>query len=181
MSEIHTKLKKLLALAREGVGGEKDNAQERLESLMRKHGITLDQLDGEERKLEWFRLSAGDYGKRLFYQTLRKVCGECPDTYKSTYKRGQLGADVTVAEKVEIELRYPAYAAALQKEMDVCFSAFIHVNNIFPDDGPSPDPGDINLAEIERLIMAMKGMKPVEIHRALGDGVQDRAFNQLKI
>lgn len=38
---IKAKLRKLLELARQGVGGEKDNAQSILGKMLTKHGLTL--------------------------------------------------------------------------------------------------------------------------------------------
>ncbi len=166
MDTITEKLRKLLSLARQGVGGERANAQDRLESMMLKHGITLTDLEGEERAMHWFRPANGDYGKRLFYQVMFAVTGE-KSTWKSRQRRGQVGAKVTAAEKIEFELKYSAYVPALRKEMDVQYKAFVQVNKIFHSDSPGDEPSEIDLEEIRRVMLAMRGMEPVPVLRAL--------------
>ena len=46
--KIKAKLIKLFALARQGVGGEKENAKSVLDKLLTKHGLTLEDLDSEQ-------------------------------------------------------------------------------------------------------------------------------------
>ena len=169
MNAVHEKLRKLLALARQGVGGERRNAQSLLEALMEKHGVTLDTLEGERQKLCWLRPSRTPFGKKLFGQTLFAVVGK-RTTWKSARFSGSVGVDMTPAERVEFELRYAAYVPALKKELSVCYSAFVQINNIFHKDAAPAEAGEIDQEEIERLVMAMRGMKVVPVRPAITGG-----------
>ena len=169
MNPVHEKLMKLLALAARGEGGERANAQAKLESMMRKHGVTIEDLKGEHARMEWFKHFRGVLEKKLMYQVIASVCGRDIDTWMSKKKRGRIGVIVTKAQQVEIELKYAAYVASLQKELEITYKAFVHTNEIFcsneVDFPASRDP--IDLEELKRLAMAMAGMKPVEVRQAL--------------
>lgn len=65
-------LRKLKALAEKGVGGEKINAQKKLEALMQKNGITEDELD-EETAIECLFNISGIRERRLLMQIIYKV------------------------------------------------------------------------------------------------------------
>lgn len=164
-SHILQKLKKLLTLANEGIGGEKVNARERLETLMRKHGVSLEELGEEKREIQWFRPARGHFEKKLLYQVMAAVCG-IRSTWSHPKRKGQIGLEITTAEHIEIDLRYSAYLAGLKTEMDVCYRAFVHTNKIFHPDAPKSD-SPMDDEEMVRLGMAMLGMTPVKIHQAL--------------
>jgi hypothetical protein len=166
MDNLHDKLRKLLTLAQVGIGGEKVNAQSRLEALMEKHGISLSDLETENYTLEWFKADKSDYGKQLLYQTMRAVCG-VRDYWTSKKRPGQHAMEMTKAEKIEIEIRYSAYLESLKKEMEICYSAFVQINKIFHKDSPPADPSETDEQEIKRLALAMMGMKPVPINKQL--------------
>ncbi len=166
MSDIHEKLRKLLALAQQGIGGEKTNAQARLEALMQKHGIQLSELEDEAKKTQWFKPARGSIERRLLFQVISQVCGNT-STWKNKSKPGRIGVEVTKSQHLEIDLRYSAYLIALQKQMDITFSAFIHTNQIFPDGPASDAPSKLSDTELKQIAIAMLGMSKVKIHRTL--------------
>lgn len=166
MIDIHEKLRKLLLLARQGVGGEKENAQSLLESLMKKHGVTVDDLGEESREMQWFAPERGEFEKRLMQQVIAAVCGNV-STWRCAGKRGQIGVETTKSDGLEINLRYDAYVTAMKKEMAICYSAFVQTNRIFHDDAPEADGSEVNADEIRRLALAMLGMSRVPIRRTL--------------
>jgi hypothetical protein len=166
MSDIHEKLRKLLALAQQGIGGEKENAQSRLESLMKKHGVTIDEIGEESREMQWFKPERGTFEKRLMLQVLAAVCGNV-STWRCAGKRGQIGVKVTKSEQLEINLRYDAYVVAMKKEMAICYSAFVQTNKIFHADAPHADESEVDMVELTRIALAMMGMSRVPIRRTL--------------
>jgi hypothetical protein len=168
VNPIHEKLRKLLVLAQQGVGGERDNAQALLEALMAKHGVCLSDLLEETRTMQWFKPAQGIYEKHLLHQVIGAVVGKC--SMWSDKRKGKsrlVGVEVTKAERLEIDLRYPVYLKAMKAEMKICYSAFVQKNQIFHSDSSPADLSDVDLKELERILMAMRGMEKVEIQRTL--------------
>lgn len=70
---VRRRLQKIAQLAERGVGGEKAAAQAMLERQLRKHGITLADLDVFIKR-EWTEISTTcDYDLQLLEQVIRKV------------------------------------------------------------------------------------------------------------
>lgn len=163
---LKARLRKLLALSQQGIGGEKDTAAAMLERMLRKHGIAPEALESDFRSLVFFKPDKIPLGNRLLAQVMATVCGRDRQLYRHRTKPGY-GIEVSEFERIEIELRYAAYSDALSKEIERCYIAFLHVNRIFPntpppDDSPPPDP-----EELQRLLHSMRGMTPTPIHSAL--------------
>lgn len=124
--KIKRRMRKLLALAERGVGGEKDNANRMLKKLMLKHDITADSLISENKKRHWFK--HGTYPqKRLLVAIICSVC----DT-QECLKRGRftLGIDCTEYQRAQIELQWSVYKSALKEQIQAMVTAFIWKNEI---------------------------------------------------
>lgn len=168
MSDIHEKLRKLLSLAHQGVGGEKENARTKLEAMMKKHGISLDEIDGDTREMRWFKHVNGEFERRLMLQVISSVCGDRA-AWRSRSKRLKIGVEVTKAEQLEINLRYDAYVVALKKELRLCYRAFVQTNEIFHESAEKVEKSNLDPAEVRRMALAMLGMARVAIPRGLLD------------
>lgn len=82
-AKVEAKLRKLLALAQRGEGGEKDNAQRMLEKLLARHGMSIDDLVDDRREIRWFPIST-KYDRKLAAQIMSKVCNsDSPGLYIS--------------------------------------------------------------------------------------------------
>lgn len=66
-------LRKLRALAEQGVGGEKLNAQKKLEEMLKKYNISDKELDEETVELYHFKVR-GERERLLIAQIMYKVC-----------------------------------------------------------------------------------------------------------
>lgn len=165
--DLQAKLKKLLTLARQGIGGERTNAQRALEKLMAKHNITLDDLDHETQKLTWLTPAKGKHEKSLLYQTISAVVTSDRTIYKSRYYPGKIGIELTPAEEIEIQLRYGLYLHSLKTQFDITYKAFVQINHIFHSDAPPASESETDPEEIKRMALAMMGMTRVPIHLAL--------------
>lgn len=124
-------LQKIKALAEQGVGGEKESAQKILDQLMKKYGISEEDLLEEKVALEWFRYK--DYlEKRLLDQIIYMVMGDV-DTYKKSGGRHKLvGVYCTVYKKIEIEANYEFFKNAFINEFKIFYVAFCNKNRLFP-------------------------------------------------
>ena len=129
--KVETRLRKLLALAERGRGGEKVNAKVILAILLKKHGLTLSDISDEEKSRCWFKYK-GKTQERLLAQVILKTAGRDVSLWERKPKGSKVGADVTKCQMVEIEMLFDIYKVALSEELDFAFEAFIHKNNIFP-------------------------------------------------
>lgn len=85
MERITDKLKKLLALAERGYGGEAENARRLLEAQLNKYELTLEDLlnEGKKRRILKYR---GEEELRLVIQVLASVLGSKNEVFNgSTY------------------------------------------------------------------------------------------------
>ena len=86
------------------------------------------------------------------------------------YKR----QECTAAERLEIEISFEFYNAALQQELERFYSAFLHKNGIFPantiDELPeAPEP---DIEEARRISMMMAGMDEHTRRKMLESGAR---------
>lgn len=159
---------KLLALARRGVGGERENAQRFLEKLLSKHGLTLADLDdATETPTPHFFKYRGSTEKRLFVQLVCTVLG------KNSFSRRRSGSnyviEVTRAQAMEIELAFDVHRKALAKHLDRAFIAYIQTNRLTGVHDPDEDakPGTLSREDVEAIMAMMAAMRPTEVLKRL--------------
>lgn len=160
---ILERIKAVQALAERGDRGEKENAAAMLERLMKQYGITETELAEDRREIAWFRFKT-PLERRLLNQIIYTVTGRAGYSCVGMHTnrpRKMLGLECTAAERLEIEFSFEFYNAALEKELDRFYIAFLQKNRIFPDNpiDDVPDAGEINLEEAQRLSMMMAGME----------------------
>lgn len=63
--------KKLKALSEQGIGGEKTNAEKMLNSLLKKHNISIEDIEGEKVDYYYFKIKKDDV--RLWSQIVKSV------------------------------------------------------------------------------------------------------------
>lgn len=132
--KLKRRLKKLLALAERGVDGEKETAQRMLDKTLEKHGLTLDDLEGEEMSTVWFRYQVGPHRKELLIQLLAKIIGKDVYLLRSSSKQRQVGVICTEYQRVQIELSHKIYERAFAREVQLAYTAFISCNELYATD-----------------------------------------------
>lgn len=159
----HDLLRKLRALAESGEGGEKINAQRKLEEFMKKYGITEKEL--EEETLEPCEFSY--HGKRermLLAQIIFKVLNDENRVYGFTYTasgracKTKLGCKATAAQKIEIEFLFDFYKRLYEREEDFFFSAFIQKHSLFGEWKGEEPLRKMNKSDLLRMVTLMEGM-----------------------
>lgn len=128
--------KKLLELARKGVGGEKINAEKFLQDLLDKHNLTIEDIEGEKVNDHYFNLPENEM--KLFAQIKgivnRKIKAYGPFEKKIIKKYGLPGnfmITCTVAEFVEIQAKHEFYQRLYESELQTFWLAFLTANNLF--------------------------------------------------
>lgn len=166
-------MKKILALARRGVGGEKSTAEAMLARLLAKYGMTVEDLDDEaqprvQREFKY----ATEFERRLLVQIVAYVLGtRSVEIWRRRGKKA-LVFELTALQFAEVDVRYTAYRGALRKEMDKTtervFSAFIHSNSLGVSSGDDDtDSPDMDMGELAAIMGLMQAMRPTPIHRQL--------------
>lgn len=160
------RLKKLLALAQRGCGGEKANARRMLENTMASYSLTLEDIDGDERQLHWFAYDTQLLGSTLITQVIGSVCGA--DRKRTIHPEHYwfIGVECTEYERFQIQFLYNAYYPALKSELDATAHAFIHINGIFPDQPPDENNA-VDSDYLNKLLKLAATMRKVVIQPVL--------------
>ena len=135
MDKVKELAKKLKALAERGEGGEKRNAEKMLNKLLEKHGISIEQLNGENTEIEMITIKM----KYEFIASIiiQSVVGEgqlysFKDKDTGKKMRSKIGVKCSKAEFIEIQAKLDFYCKAFAKELTYFEIAFLHKNNIQP-------------------------------------------------
>lgn len=168
-SKTLSRIEKLKALAERGVGGEKVNAQRMLTNLLKKHGMSLDDLASEETVMHWIKWRGGIIYRRLLSQIMTEVCGRDRGIYTSPGYRSCLGAKVSPSELAEITIKYDAYSIGLKEQIDATFIAFINRHDIFPaeDYETEQEAPQRSLKEMMAMSMMMDAMPDIQVNPRL--------------
>lgn len=171
MEKIIELLKKLKALAEGGVGGEKNNAEKMLTSMMKKHGITMDMLQDNIRRRKIFKITK--IQRKVFMQVASSVLGKRTSFWhnpKSKAVNKEYEIEVTEIEFLEIKAKFDFYWKAYEEELSIFTSAFIHKNKLFPK--PSDEDED---EEEERELSREEKQRILKISQMM-QGMESRSF-----
>jgi len=167
--------KKLKALAEKGVGGEKINAEKMLNDLLKKHNISIEEINGEKLEDYYFKI-IDKYSWTLLYQIVKKVnlsirCfGEIPKNKIREYKlKGNYLIECTASEYIEIEAKYDFYLKLYKSELNTFLSAFIEANDLGVDD-PNREAKELTgeqIKELYRIQEIASKIKKGEFHKQL--------------
>jgi hypothetical protein len=120
--------RKIQALADRGLGGEKATASRMLEDFLRKHNMTLDDIETETREVRFFQFML--YHQDLFWQIVDSVLGTTSHWAVSN-KKTEVGIISTASEEIEIKLKYETYSRHYEKEVKLFYRAFVQKNDIY--------------------------------------------------
>lgn len=99
---LQAKLKKLLTLAEQGIGGEAVNARRLLEKLCEQHGISVEELLDRKTKHRYtFEIGRSKEMMQLFVRCLAKVVDIEDMTYRQP-TRSSISIKVTALQRAEI-------------------------------------------------------------------------------
>jgi hypothetical protein len=164
LETIKELMRKIHQLAEKGVGGEAENAQKKLATLLTRYGMTIDDITAEEMKTYPFRYT-GKRDSTLLRQCAAKVMGKWRGEY--SFRRGQskqktremIGFDLTATEHADLTEMLAYYREAYEKECDAMLAAFIQHHELFPDTTANPDKEGISLEEMKALRQRMAALQ----------------------
>jgi hypothetical protein len=145
-------------------GGERAVAQDRLDALLKKYGVSEAELELTERRMYWFRFHSHTQ-KRLLVQLAH--CMGAEDGYRRTRGKGRrtlIGFKLTPAQKIDLEAQFKFYSALWEDEVEDLLIAFANKHRLYPADGGNG--GTIEDEDRINKIPAMMG------------GLSDRKFRK---
>ena len=148
------KLGKVKALADRGEGGEKESAERTLAALMKRYGITEEDLEDTKATIHWIRYKT-DWERRLLGQLAYMHLGAghsfgCVGRYTKR-PRKEVGVECTPAQYIEIEADFAFYSEAMKEEMELFYSAFLQKNGLFPPPELAAEPTEAEKEEWEDM------------------------------
>lgn len=166
--------KKLLALAKQGVGGEALNAEMMLKRHCEKYGIAIEDLEGDEVLRTEFKYKSGNIRYRdLFFQV---VANTIVDFSRSYYKRGgnKVAIDCTVSDSIEIKVKYEHYLKEFIKSEKSFFNAFVMAANLYGNVSESKkksidDLSPSELAELRKAQSIASNLNIEKHHKRIGN------------
>lgn len=175
---IKSRLKKLLALARRGEGGEKINAQRMLEATLKKHGMTMEDLDDSAETPQEVKFKfVGPLERDLLGQILVMVFrARTVETYGyrrfGKAVRGLVGVMATRAQAVEIEVAFEAHKKALKaymkKQAGLAFNAYVQTNELYSGiESDDKSKSKMSMADLMAIKSMMDRLEPTPVHRQI--------------
>lgn len=163
-------LQKLKALAEQGVGGEKINAQRKLAALMRKYNISDEDISDEITQPCKFKYR-GERERMLLVQVIYKVTNQRGAVFGFRYTQtgrtvsNMLGCEATKAQKLEIEFLFDFYKRLYKKEEKALYMAFIQKHAIFgqlKDGETASELDEEELLKMHLMQQAMSDEQPLK-------------------
>lgn len=173
--KLEAKLKKLYALAKQGVGGEAINAQKLLEDLLAKHDMTLDMLIDTETKKYYFTYKT-EFEKDILFRVVSNIKEESNFSYLQRKGQRKIGFELTAYEYIEVEIQREAYTESWRKYLEQAQSAFIVANRLTYYSSKNREPKEDKpltpeeYAEIQRILQMSMGVPNPEFKRNLLEG-----------
>lgn len=164
-----SRMRKLLALAQRGVGGEAENAERFLRKTLAAHGMTMEDLASDEvaRSRVTLRFSS-EWERKLTIQVLAKVLNGIDERPIYTRGRSKLYAvDLTTAEHAEVAMHLAVLSPALKRHMDTAFNAFVQANRLYRERRDDDSAGDMDPEEAARLLGMMAACERVDVRKAI--------------
>lgn len=161
MELLIDKLRKIEALARLGIGGEKETAQRMLDALCKKHGITLDQIASPVTEDCLFTIR-DKWENRLLETIVLHICRTTK--IRNWYRGRKRGFELTRLQRIDIEDCFKhykkAYSAERKRLMEDLTTAFVHKHRLFgpPRDEKESDDNGVDLERVARLVAIIRGM-----------------------
>jgi len=157
------RMRKLLALAQRGVGGEKDTAQRMLDKMLSRHKMTIDDLNVDARKEYRITLTKMEH-RTILFQVLYKVLNVDSIQYKHRPKYREVCVELTPAEYVETMEMFKQLTRQWDKEQERLMVAFVGKHELYSDQ-PAKGERKFTQEELEAIYRMMAGMDDVELRK----------------
>lgn len=173
--QIKERIRKVLALAQQGDGGEMESAKIQLAAMLEKYGLRLEDITSEERWECEFKYRNKDE-MHILIGVLYNTFGSDSNTVKEArisrhYK--VIKVNLTEIERIDISNAYEYYRKAYAREkramLKAIFPAFVNKHALFDiaehkDERPSRE---LSPDELLRILTIMRGMESPSYRKQL--------------
>ena len=168
-SRINDRLKKIYALAMQGVDGEKETAKRLLDELMKKYSVPFEALEEEEHIDRYeFKYKSND-DATILIQVIVKVVDTNEHIYEYRGSNNRLlhsfWVDCALSEKLEIEFLFDFYKRLFQKVKERLLDAFIQKHELYashPLGAASKKRSPEELEAIGKMMAALSDESPLK-------------------
>jgi hypothetical protein len=129
--------KKIYELSKNGIAGEKESAKKKLDEILKKYNISIDELEDEKDEVFFFKIKIDsfDYNAKLLSQICGlinvELKGEFPKSVIQKHGlRGNFAINCTNSKFVEIRAKYDFYLDKLKIKFDDMYYAFLMKNEL---------------------------------------------------
>lgn len=158
-------LRKLNELAKRGLDGERENAQNKLLELCLKHGISIEDLE-EESKVQ-FEYKVSGVEERTFFAQISASCfGRSVKVYSLKGTSKNLIIECSKSQFLEVVSKHEFFYNIYKKELEVFYSAFIQRNELYllPSDSEEDEDKEYTEEELERIRKIFKLSESMDQH-----------------
>ena len=166
-------IRKLKELADRGEGGEKDNAANKLQSLLDKHGISLEDINQDVIKEREFILNSNQI--KFFVQVAYSCFGNETAIFKlqneKKSKQVKRFLKLTDAQFIELTAKFDFYWEKYEKDLQIFYSAFIQRNELYvKGSSAKEDLTQEEIEEINKIRAVMQGLDKHSFHKQISNG-----------
>ena len=169
-SKTLLRMKKLLTLAKQGVGGEAENAERFLANMLAKHGLAMADIVDDAMPASRVALKFRD---RLEERLINQVVSKVLDSMEwPSWKRGKERAvivELTAGQHAEVLMHLAVLEPALRRHMKRAFAAFVQTNRLFPESPSDISGNKMDPAELAMILAMAAGSEKVQVRKALRD------------
>jgi hypothetical protein len=182
MKEKYIELaRKLKRLADEGVGGEKDNAEEKLKLIMEKYDISFIDIEGAERKIYNVNFHK-EIPVKFILQVLSSIVGNLSKydvgvtKYKYVRKKNHLYYRINNIEPqhfAEFVIKVPLFWKDYNEQLKLFYSAYIQKNGLYMKPSEDDDNKPVKpltpeeKTEIYKMSAMMEGIDRAKYQKRL--------------
>lgn len=152
-------IRKVHTLSVRGVGGEAEAAKRKLETLLAKHQLSLEDVVSDSVKTYDFRYKT-ELERQLIVQCYVSLgAGQGSYGYKKAGRKVQvIGFDLTSAQYIDLKGMLDYYKVTLKKETDRLFMAFVQRHKLYAPSSGEETAEPMSLEELEHLVAMMRGL-----------------------
>ncbi len=156
-------IRKVHALSVRGVGGESDAAFRKLELLLAKYNVSLDDILDETAKTYEFTFR-NESDENLMVQIYYAVTKNRESNVWTYSRRGKkisrkIGLDLTAEQYVDYQEQLAYYRGIWKKELNRFFSAFCHKHKLLRPADPSAADGFPGKEEMQEYLLMKQMMR----------------------
>ena len=165
-------IRKLKELSDRGIGGEKENAGVKLQQLLDKHGISVEDIEKDVVKERAFNITSNQL---TFFRQVAASCFGIERTiyqYPKEPKRKVLVRilELTDAEFIEFSSKFDFYWNKYESDLKTFYSAFIQKNQLYRKSSETEKEEPLTqeqLDEISKVREMMIGLKRHSFHKQI--------------